>query len=164
MKLRNVVLALAVVSLVAIPAFAKNNKGDVPQIQDLAVQIIAAEGETPEMVEFSWADITEAEKYSLDIEGAGWVTIVDVVDPVWVEFSVSYSAVASPLALPVEDVLNDLAAAVLAELGVEIEDVLGGELLELSAKVKGLDPLDKLDVKSQDNMFSESLDLMPLFD
>ena len=166
MKLRNAILALTVVSLIAIPAMAANNKGDVPQIiwAATAVQIIDAVDETPEMVKFDWEDELAAEKYSLDIEGAGWVTIVDVAEDVWVEFSVSYSAVDSELTMPVQDVLDDLVAAVLAELGVGIEDVLGGELLELSAKVKGLDPLNKQPVKSQDNMFSADLDLLPLFD
>ena len=165
--MKRTILMLTVVSLlVAIPALAKNNvPGDVPAPADLTYTIIPAVDEppTPEMVKFVWVAEPQAEKYSLDIEGAGWVTIVDATEDVWVEFSVSYSAMESELTMPVQDVLDDLTAAILAELGVEMEDVLGGELVEMIAKVKGLDPQDKLDSKRQNNLFSADLDLLPLF-
>jgi len=164
--MKKTILMLTIVSLlIAVPAMAKKDKGDVDQIlwADVdPVKIIDAEGDDPEMVKFDWKDEIEAEKYSLDIEGAGWVTIEGEDDAIWVEFEVSYSAVISELTMPVEDVLADLTEAVLAELE-EGMVATGGELVEIIAKVKGLDPQDKEDVKSQDNMFSADLDLLELF-
>jgi hypothetical protein len=177
---KTILMLTVVLLLVAVPAMAKKDKGDVPQIlwAATAVDIIPAVDDIPEMVQFDWLEETEAEKYSLDIEGEGTVDVWndngtpdaegdDYLDlGVEVEFSVSYSAVDHVLIMPVQDVLDDLIAAILAELGVEIDDVEDGELLALDVKVKGLDPHseDVDDVKSQDNMFSEKISLMPLFD
>jgi hypothetical protein len=165
--MKRTILLLAIVSLIAVPSMAKNNKGDVPQISwaDPAVEILPAVDETPEMIKFDWEDEPVAEKYSLDIEGAGifdiWVDDV-LVEDVEIEFKLSYSAMDSELIMPLEDLYNDLIAAVLAELGVGMDDIDYGELLSLYAKVKGLDPHTVGGVKSQDNMFSENLDLLPI--
>jgi len=156
---------------------AKKQFGDVPKIEwaDPAVEILEAVDDTPKSVQFDWEPEEQAEKYSLCIEGAGTVDILvddmgttetddDIIDEgVEVEFEVCYSAVDDVLIIPVEDILADLTVAILAELGVEMEDVVGGELLALDAKVKGLDPHDKEDMKRQNNEFSEKEDLMEFF-
>jgi hypothetical protein len=167
--MKKTILMLTVISLIVIPVMAKNNKGDVPQIiwADPAMEIIPPVDEDPEMIKFDWEDEPEAEKYSLDIEVEGIFDIMvdDVlVEGVEIELTLSYSAMDSELIMPLEDFFDDLIAAILAELGVEMEDVVYGELLALDAKVKGLDPHKVGGVKSQDNMFSEKLDLLPILD
>jgi hypothetical protein len=187
--MKRTILMLTVVSLlVAIPALAKNNvPGDVPAptwaVVDPAVPVDFVNGD----IVFDWTDAAGAEKYSLCIEG---VLEVDYTDDngtpdipeddteyldVEVEFSVCFGTSDrtdggemgdSDLAIPVEEFFVALEAAAeaaaLDQLGISLDDADDVELIALTAKVKGLDPHDKNDMKRQNNLFSPTLDLLAI--
>jgi hypothetical protein len=183
--MKRTILFLAVVSLIAVPSFAKKEAGDVPAptwaVVDPAVPVDIIDDD----VVFDWTDVADAEKYSLCIEG---VLDIDYTDDngtpdytdddteyldVEVEFSVCFGTSDrtdggdmgdSDLAIPVEDFFTALEeaadAAVLDQLGISLDDADDVELTALTAKVKGLDPHDKSDKKRQNNEFSDDLDLL----
>ena len=180
MKTRNILIVLAVVSLlVSIAAFAKNEPGDVPAPTNLSYSTDPgdelADPPVPPTVTFDWDDVAEAEKYSLDICGVVLVDYtVDTVETldVPVEWCVSFGtsdwnpdAMSDPtITIPLEDLHAAIDAAIdagIVELGISLDDVDDKELVEMYAKVKGLDPHDKTDKKRQNNLFSDPLDLMP---
>lgn len=163
MKVKKALLMLTVLSLlVAIPAFALNEPGDLPKLEWGAPEepiVIGAE-----TVTFEW--MGEEEKYSVDIEGLAryYDALLDDVVGVEVEISLGTSdwnedMSESRLAIAIDD----LAEVIAIELGLSVDD----ELLALtgpeegtyaSAKVKGLDPSVKTGKKRQNNLFSDPVD------
>ena len=182
--MKRAILILTVVSLISIPSFAKKQPGDVPAptwaVVDPAVPVDIVDDD----IVFDWTDVEEAEKYSLCIEGVLEVDYTDdketpetdddeIFLDVEVEFSVCFGTSDrtdggemgdSDLAIPVEDFFAALEAAadaaMLDQLGISLGEEDAIELIELTAKVKGLDPHDKLDKRRQNNEFSEDLDLL----
>ena len=174
--MRRTILMLTVISLVAIPLLAKNNvPGDVP----------APEWEDPpiypdgDYIVFDWTDVEEAEKYSLCFEGVLEVDYtIDTTEylDVLVEFSFCFGTSDrtdggemgdSDLGILYDDFLSAWDTSVEEALNDQLGISLGQEddivLIEFIAKVKGLDPHDKEDLKRQNNEFSDDLDLMVEF-
>lgn len=177
MKIKRAILLLTVVSLLAIPAMALKEYGDVPPPTDLSYSTDpgdeTAEPPTPATITFDWVPGIgkAAEKYSLDICGMVSVDglMVDVpVEDVEIEWCVSFGTSdwnedmsASEITIPLEDLHIAIFAAIdeaIADAGITEAEY---ELEEMYAKVKGLDPSDKNPKKRQNNEFSEQLDLMP---
>ena len=173
--MKRVILMLTVVSLIAVPSFAVKEPGDVPA-PDWEDPAVYPDGDN---IVFDWTDVAEAEKYSLCIEGLLEVDYtIDTTEylDVEVEFSVCFGTSDrtdggemgdSDLAMPGEDfmiaILTAMDEALLDQLGIGLDDLDDWEFMELIAKVKGLDPHDKLDKKRQNNEFSEDLDLLAVF-
>jgi len=127
MKAKRVILMLTVVSLiVAIPVFA------LPAPTGLLVNVGV------DAVECDWDDVIGAAKYSVDIEGD--VTIDGVIGtvPVEVSFGTSDRAEGDMADSDLDIPIDDLAAAIAAELGVAVEDLIS--LDDAYAKVKALNP------------------------
>ena len=169
MKIKRTILMLIVVSLIAVPALAKNN---VPG--DLAKPVWAAVPMTfgIDGVTFDWEDVTNAAKYSLDIvavatvdywdnTGLDPVLVTDVIVEVTFSFGTSdwnEDMSDSEITIPYDELeYEDLYAAIAAELGVEVDDLDDVVLDELYAKVKALDPTQP-PTKRQNNLFSDPLD------
>jgi hypothetical protein len=167
--MKRTILLLAVVSLIAIPSFAKKEAGDVPAPVWAAEPVQLVDDDTS--VKFDWEDVTEAEKYCLNICG---MVLVDgliedePVEDVEIEWCVCFGTSdwnedmsASEITIPLEDLHLAIFAAIdeaIADAGiVEAEYTLE----EMCAKVKGLDPHAETGKKRQNNEFSEPLDLMP---
>ena len=178
MKMKSAIVMLTVFSLLlGITAFAAKEPGDVPAPTDLTATINPYDPGLPEVpasITFDWVDASgQAEKYSLDVCGVvlvdGTVGGVPTAD-IEVEWCASFGtsdwnpdAMSDPtITIPLEDLHDAIFLAIedaIAAAGItEVTDV---ELAEMYAKVKGLDPHDKLDKKRQNNLFSEPLDLMP---
>ena len=171
--MKRVILLLAVVSLIAVPSFAKKEAGDVSKPTDLDFEIIDI---SEPNITFTWLpgdDAKPAEKYSLDICGMVLVDglMVDVpVEDIEVEWCVSFGTSdynpdnmsAPTIAIPLEDLhLAIFEAIEEASSNAGITQINDVELAEMYAKVKGLDPSDKNPKKRQNNLFSDPLDLMP---
>ena len=173
--MKRVILMLTVISLLAIPTMAVKEPGDVPA-PAWADPPVYPDGDN---IVFDWTDVGAAEKYSLCIEGLLEVDYtIDTTEylDVEVEFSVCFGTSDrtdggemgdSDLAIPGEDFMIAIFAAIdealLDQLGIGIDDLDDMDWIELIAKVKGLDPHDKLDKKRQNNEFSPDLDLMAIF-
>jgi len=169
--MKKVILMLAVVSLIAVPSFAKKQAGDVPAPLWAAEPVLPVEVEEVDSVKFDWQDVEEAEKYSLDICGMvlvdGVIEDLDVED-VEVEWCVSFGTSDwnedmsdSEIIIPLEDLHIAIFAAIdeaIANAGItDAEDTL----VEMYAKVKGLDPHAENGKKRQNNEFSTPLNLLP---
>lgn len=168
--MKRTILLLTIVSLIAIPSFAKKEPGDVPAPIWAAEPVQLVDDDTS--VKFDWEDVAEAEKYCLNICGMVLVDgMIDdeLVEDVEIEWCVCFGTSdwnedmsVSDITIPLEDLHLTIFAAIeeaMADAGItEVDDV---ELTEMFAKVKGLDPHDKEDSKRQNNLFSEPLDLMP---
>jgi len=173
MKVKNVILLVIGMSLLVTMATLAKDKGDVDQPQNLGYvlnpgDLYAEPDPIPATIAFDWDDVADAEKYSLDIEG---IIVVDgttgtdpdpiPVEDVELEIELSFSSDISELTLDLQELHAALYAAIDAAIAeAEINDAQW-EVVELYAKVKGLDPHDKTDTKSQDNPFSESVSLLP---
>jgi hypothetical protein len=160
---------LTVVSLLAIPAMAAKEPGDVPAPVWAAVDPVVP---VDDSLKFDWDDVAEAEKYSLDI--CGMILVDGMIDDVPVEdleieWCVSFGTSDwnedmgdSEITIPLEDIhlaiFAELEEGLIAAGITEIYDL---EIAEMYAKVKGLDPSDKNPKKRQNNEFSAPLDLMP---
>jgi hypothetical protein len=122
---------------------------------------------TDDSLFFDWNDVPDAVKYSLDIEGTVtyWATvIVDEVETqveTTVEVGVSFGTSDrtdgglmgdSNLMLAIDDII----AAIAAELGVDVEDLISIE--DPTAKVKALSP--GKGQGSQNNPFSDPIPLI----
>lgn len=175
--MKRTILILTVFAFMAIPLLAKNNiPGDVPaptwEVLDPAVPVDFVNDD----IVFDWTDVAAAEKYSLCIEGVLEVDYtIDTTEylDVEVEFSFCYGTSDrtdggemgdSDLAIPAEEFFDAMVAAAeaaaLDQLGISLDDADDVLLTVLTAKVKGLDPQDKEDLKRQNNEFSEDLDLL----
>ena len=173
--MKRTILFLMVISLVAVPSFAKKELGDVP----------APAWEDPpvypdgDYVVFDWTDVAEAEKYSLCFEGVLEVdyTIDDIpYEDVLVEFSFCFGTSDrtdggemgdSDLGILDEDFLiawdTAVGEALYDQLGISLGEEDDIDLIEFIAKVKGLDPHEETGKKRQNNEFSEDLDLLAIF-
>ena len=114
-------------------------------------------------VSLDWDDVTDAVKYSVDIEGAVtyWdaILVAEATVPVEVSFGTSDrtdGGVMGDSHLTIT--IDDLAAAIAAELGVLPADLTS---LDGIAKVKALDP--GKDKGRQNNPFSDPVDLDVFF-
>lgn len=110
-------------------------------------------------VSLDWEDVTDAVKYSVDIEGAVtyWDAILpgEVVAPVEVSFGTSDRTDGREMGdSDLTIAIADLAAAIAAELGISPDDVIS---LDGIAKVKALEP--GKDKGRQNNPFSDPVDL-----
>jgi len=171
--MKRTILLLTVVSLIAVPAMAVKEPGDVSKPVWAAVPVVPVD----DSLQFDWepgVDGKPAEKYSLDIYGvvlvSGMIDEEPVVD-LEVEWSVSFGTSDynpdnmsdTTITIP----LDDIHLAIIADLEetfaeIEIYDISSVSLpTEMFAKVKGLDPSDKSPKKRQNNVFSDPLDLMP---
>jgi hypothetical protein len=116
-------------------------------------------------VNFDWADVVGAVKYSVDVEGMVTYTDTVAIPPVEVETEVELSfgtsdrtdggdMADSDLTVTIED----LAAALAAQLGITADDLIS---LDASAKVKALAP--GKGAGSQNNPFSDPAPLSLTF-
>jgi hypothetical protein len=149
MNAKRICAMLMVVSL-ALPVIA--TAAPLPAPTNLTVT------PTDDSLFFDWDDVTDAVKYSLDIEGV--VTYYDeiLLTDVTVEVEVSFGTSDrtdgglmgdSNLTLAIDDII----AAFAAELGVDVDDLISIE--DTTAKVKALSP--GKGQGSQNNPFSDSI-------
>ena len=177
MKIKRAILMLTVVSLlVAIPALAKKPTGALgpPTLESIVVTTATIdEVDNVDVILLDWSDVTGADKYSVDIEATATYDtgeLDDEEEPIMasVEVSASFGTSArldggdmgdSDLNIPVSDVealLAELDAALAAALEAAGLPLDTPAVVEISAKVKALDPSVK-PTKRQNNPFSNSL-------
>ena len=148
MKIKRAILLLAVVSLlITIPTFGAKEYGDLDP-PDIWIAWLTYGVDTG----VDWDDVIGAVKYSVDIEGLAIFNDGDLVDgdgdgdpldPEILEVGVSFGTSDRTDGGEMGDsdltiTLDELAAAIAAELGIPVEDVLA--LDETVYKVKALAP------------------------
>jgi len=177
MNIKRTVFVLALVSLfLVLPASAKKEPGDVPAPEWVSVELDVIED--VDVLVLDWTEVAEAEKYALSIYGVVLVDYIDdkgtpeegddeLIEDVEVEWCVCYSSVDHQIAIPLEDLAADVEAAIaqaIADAGIAEDAIEDVSYESAFAKVKGLDPHDKEDMKRQNNTFSEPYDLTSLDD
>jgi len=175
--MKRAILLLTIVLLVAVPAMAKKPTGALgPPTLLSIVPTTATIDEVPDVDVFllDWTDVTGADKYSVDVTAVA-VADTGYVDedenPILVDIEMSASFGTSDrldggdmgdsdLNIPVEDIeaLVDALQAYIDYLIGE-GDIVSADPIEVSAKVKALDPSVK-PTKRQNNLFSDSLPIV----
>jgi len=154
MKIKRVILMLTVVSLLlSITAFAAKEPGAVPAPGNLSVVVV---GDTT--VHCEWDEVTQAVKYSVDVEGevTYWMLISedpDVYEEATAEITIECG---STTELEMDIGIDELAEAAALELGVPVEDLISFDGV---VKVKGLDP--GKDKGRQNNLFATDELILP---
>jgi hypothetical protein len=176
--MKRTILMLTVVSLIAVPAFAAKKAPGIlgpPELLSIT-QTTATIDEVPDVDVFllDWTDVTGADKYSVDVTAMALADTGEVDEdenPILIELEMSASFGTSErldggdmsdsnLNIPVEDI-----EALVADLQAYIDyligegDIVSADPIEVSAKVKALDPSVK-PTKRQNNPFSNSLPIV----
>jgi len=144
MKIKNAILALAVVSLVAIPALGKG-QGDL-----LAPTNLTVNTDSLPTVACDWDDVTGAVKYSVELEALVTYEVEveqGVFEDVVVEVTVE---IGTPTDSSIEFDMGELIEALELAVGLPMDE---WESSEAVVKVKGLDP-SLPETKRQNNPFA----------
>jgi len=173
--MKRTILMLTVISLIAVPTFAgPKPPGSLgPPTLESIVQTTATIDEVPDVDVYllQWTDVPGADKYSVDVTAMA-VADTGLLDedenPILIELEMSASFGTSDrldggdmgdsdLNIPVEDIqaLVDALQTMIDDL-ILAEEIVSADPIEVSAKVKALDPSVK-PTKRQNNPFSNSL-------
>jgi len=176
--MKKAILLLTIISLIAVPTFAaKKPTGALGPPDLLSIVPTTAtidEVEDVDVFLLDWTDVTGADKYSVDVTAMAVCDTGDVDeydDPILIEIEMSASFGTSDrldggdmgdsdLNIPVADIEAleaDLDA--LLTLLIDLEVIVSADPIEISAKVKALDPSVK-PTKRQNNPFSNSLPII----
>jgi hypothetical protein len=165
--MKRTILFLTVVSLLVAGIALAKDKGDLDPPVWADPPVIFDDG----TITLDWDDVDYAEKYSLDFVVVAvvdyWVDDV-LMEDVEVEAALSFGTSdwnedmsQSQITLPEEELSEDAAiAAIVAELGIVVDDLEDLGWVEVYFKVKGLDPHRETGKKNQDNPFSDPLYLL----
>lgn len=174
--MKRTILMLTIVSLLAVTALAKPPGSLGPPTLESIVLTTATIDEVPDVDVFllDWTDVEGADKYSVDVTAVAVADTGEVDeygDPILIDIELQASFGTSDrldggvmgdsdLNIPVADIeaLEAELDALLTFL-IDLEVIVSAEPIEISAKVKALDPSVK-PTKRQNNPFSNSLPIV----
>ena len=131
--MKRTILMLTVVSLLAIPTFAVKEPGAVPAPATLSVVV------DDTTVHCVWAEVNQAVKYSVDVEGeVTYLRLISTDPDVYEEATAEITIeCGSTTELEMDIDIDELAEAAALELGVPVDALISFDGV---VKVKGLDP------------------------